>query len=454
MRHRTRGQLLLACILVASLASGTGCSRQSEKAPSPAAATATPAPAPGSLAQVSLPDLASVAAPVQQQIRGANEALSLSLADGSASDPARAQSYGELGNLLLAATFFDEAILCYRHAEALQPGDARWSYLRAHANLRKGDRAAAAQTLEHTLSVQPDYVPALVWLGDTYLDLGQVEQAQAAFSRALTRQPDSAPALFGAGRAALARRSYDEAVRHLEQALRVDPRATVIHYPLAMAYRGTGQREKADALLQRRGTTAPDLPDPLLQQADVVLDSGVAHEALGMQALRRQDWAGAIQAFKRGLELSPGDVSLRYWMATAMIASGDAAGAEREFRAVIRADPGFANAHFSLGAVLDRQGQKADALREYEAAVKAAPTMPDARLRLADTLRTQGQLANAVTHYEEAVRLDPTRAEGWVGGAQALIALGRKDAAREWLARARRIHPDRADLAQLEAQSR
>jgi tetratricopeptide (TPR) repeat protein len=281
-----------------------------------------------------------------------------------------------------------------------------------------------------------------------------VDEAQAVFARAITRQPDSAAALFGAGRTALARRAYDEAIRSLEQALRIDPRASVIHYPLAMAYRGAGQREKADAFLQRRGTTAPDLQDPLIQQADVVLDSGVAHEALGMQALRRQDWAGAIQAFKRGLELAPGDASLRYWMATAMIASGDAQGAEREFRAVTRANPGFANAHFSLGAVLDRQGRRTEALREYQAAVTAAPTMPEARLRLADTLRTQGQLANAVVQYEETVRLDPTRADGWIGGAQALIALGRKDAAREWLARARRIHPDRAELTQLEAQSR
>jgi len=63
-------------------------------------------------------------------------------------------------------------------------------------------------------------------------------------------------------------------------------------------------------------------------------------------------------------------------------------------------------------------------------------------------------LAAAVEQYEQAVRLDPTRVEGWIGGAQALIALGRKDAAREWIARARRIHPDRTDLAQLEAQSR
>jgi len=276
----------------------------------------------------------------------------------------------------------------------------------------------------------------------------------AAFAGALALQPDSAPALFGAGRAALARQAYAEATGYLERALQVDPRATVINYPLAMAYRGTGQRNKADALLQRRGNTAPDLPDPLLQQADVVLESAVSYEGIGMQALRRQDWGGAVQAFRRGLEVAPDDPALRYWMATAMIASGDAPGAEREFREVVRRQPQFANAHFSLGAILDRRGDKAGALGEYQAAVKAAPNMPEARLRLADTLRAQGQQASAVAQYEEAVKLDPTMADAWIGGAEALVAAGRTADARTWIARARRIHPDRRELAELEARVR
>jgi tetratricopeptide (TPR) repeat protein len=408
--------------------------------------------APESLPAVVLPDLASVAAPVRQQITTANDSLTAALSNSASSVADRAQRYGDFGNVLLASTFFDEAVLCYRHAEALQPADARWPYFRGHASLKKGDREDAARAFERTLSIDSRYLPAVVWLGDTYLDLGRVGEAQAAFARALALQPDSAAALFGAGRAALARQAYGDAIGHLEHALQVDPRATVINYPLAMAYRGNGQRAKADALLQRRGNVAPDLLDPLLQQADVVLESAVSYEGLGMQALRRQDWAGAVQAFRRGLDIAPDDASLRYWMATAMIASGDAAGAEREFREVVRRAPGFANAHFSLGAILDRRGQKAEALREYQAAVDAAPNMPEARLRLAETLRAQGQLRPAIAQYEEAVKLDPTVAEAWIGGAQALIAAGRTAEARAWIARGRAIHPQRRELSALQAQ--
>ena len=441
----------LAWILLALAA---GCSNGPASAP-PSATQTNLSPAPTeSLAAVTLPDLSSVAAPVQLQIRSRYDALSTALADSSVARTDRARRYGELGNVLLAATFFDEAVLCYRHAEALEPGEPGWPYLRGHASLRKGDRETAAHAFERALSLKPDYVPAMVWLGDIYLDMGRSEAAQAVFARALARQPESAAALFGAGRAALARQAYGEAVQDLERALRADPLASGIHYPLAMAYRGIGQREKADALLQKRGTAAPELPDPLMQQADIVLDSAVSYEALGMQALRRQDWSEAIQLFRRGLEVAPGDASLRYWMASAMIASGDAQGAEREFRTVVREHPDFAKAHFSLGAVLDQRGQKTDALREYEAAVRAAPNMPEAHLRLADTLRSLGRLQPAFAEYEEAVKLNPGIPEAWVGGAQSLILLGRKQQAIDWIAQARRLHPDRREWAGLALQTK
>jgi tetratricopeptide (TPR) repeat protein len=428
-----------------------GCSRSPESsrsaAPGNAAVTSQASATPPS--PVALPDLTSVAGPVQQQIRERFDAMSRAVGDTSTSNADRARRYAELGHVLLASTFFDEAVLCYRHAEGLQPAEAAWPYLRGHASLRKGDRDEAAAAFERTTALKPDYVPAMVWVGDVYLDLGRAESAQQAFARALAREPESAAALYGAGRAALARSAYAEAVQYMEHALRVDPRATAIHYPLAMAYRATGQRERAEALLQRRGTSAPELRDPILQDATVVPDSAVSHEAVGMQALRRQDWPGAIEAFKRGLAVAPDDPSLRYWMASAMIAGGDAAGAEREFQAVVRAHPDYANAHFSLGAIFDQQGRRAEAQHEYETAVRYAPNLPDARLRLANSLRLAGQLRPAFLQYEEAVKLDPRSAEAWIGGAQTLIAL--REPAQDWIERGRRLHPNRREWDQLDA---
>jgi tetratricopeptide (TPR) repeat protein len=216
-----------------------------------------------------------------------------------------------------------------------------------------------------------------------------------------------------------------------------------------MAYRATGDRARATSLVQRRGSRPPALDDPLLSPSEVLLESAVTHEGLGMQALRNQRWDDAVGSFRKALALAPGDASLRYWLATALLMSGDAAGAEREFRTVVRAQPDYARAHFSLGVLHERRGELAGAQREFEETVRYAPNLPEGHLRLAETLRTAGNPAAAVPHYQAAITLDPGLADAWIGGAQALIGLGRGDTARDWLGRARRVHPDRRELADL-----
>jgi tetratricopeptide (TPR) repeat protein len=402
------------------------------------------------LPPVVLPDISALAESVQRQIREREQQLAEVLGRPAAPGADRAGAYGALGRVLMAAQFYDEAAICYRHAEALARGDIRWPYLLAHASLRKGDRSGAIAAFERVLKLRPTDLPTLVWLGEVYLDEGRLDAAQSAFARALAVQPQSAAALFGAGRTAMARQSYAEAVQQMERALSADPRASAIHYPLALAYRATGDGVKADAHLRQRGSTSPGLDDPLMADDGDILESAVAQEGRGMQALRAADFSGAAAAFRKGLELSPNDASLRYWLGAALYAAGETAAAEQEFLAVVKQSPGFAKAHFSLGAIDDAAGRRADAMARYRLAAQADPGMPEARLRLAEDLRATGQLQEAATEYAAATRLDPTIAESWIGGAQALIGLRQNDAAREWLVQARRIHPGRPELVELQ----
>ncbi len=443
-----------------------GCSGADRPAATPAAASApaSPAAAPAApdppraapaapLPAVTLPDLSALAPSVREQIRSAFESVDTNRADAAEPPHTRALRFAALGHVLMAATFFDEAVLCYQHAEAAEPAEKRWPYLRGHALLKRGDRAGAIAAFERTLALQP-YVPALVWLGDMYLDTGQVDRAQAAYARAVSMLPASAAAHFGAGRAALAPGSHAEAITHLEDALRLAPDATAINYPLAMAYRAAGNRAQAESLLQRRGSRVPALDDEVLREADVTLASAVSLEGIGMQALRRQDWKAAVEAYQRAVDLAPADPSPRYWLATALFAAGDAAGAEREFNTVVRTSPTFARGYFSLAVIYERRGQQAEALRAFEAAARYAPNLPEARLRLAETRRALGRVAESVPEYEAAVALDPALGDAWVGGAQALVALGRTADARQWITRARTLHPERPELAALEQRLR
>jgi tetratricopeptide (TPR) repeat protein len=320
-----------------------------------------------------------------------------------------------------------------------------------HVYLFKGDRTKAAAAFERALVLRPDDAPTLIYLAEARLDEGRPEIAESLFLKAASIQAGSAAALFGAGRAALARQAYADAVDHLERALAADAHASAIHYPLAMAYRGLGDRAKADAHLRRRGERWPALADPLMQQQDDLLESVALYERRGVQALGAGDWAAAAAAFRKGLALEPDDAALRHRLGTALYGAGDAPGAAREFEEVLRRHPDFPKAHVSLGMMLNLNGRHKEAAGRFEAALRVDPNHPEARVGLAEALRVSGQPAASLPHYEQAIALDPSIAEAWIGGAMALITLGRTPQARDWLMRAERVHPGQPKLAELAA---
>lgn len=441
-RNKPLGTAAGACVLCGYLifAAPACVSRDAER---PAASQA--------LAPIVLPDLSRLSEPVQRQLRDRFASFSETLANRATSPEELAAAYGQLGQLLLAAKFGDEAELSFLHAEALSADDMRWPYYLGHVYLFTGDRTKAAAAFERARALRPTDVPALVWLAETQLDGGRPQAAETLFLEAASLQPGSAAPLFGAGRAALARQAYGDAVRHLERALSIESQASAIHYALAMAYRALGDRAKAETHLRQRGESWPSLADPLMQPQGDLLESVTIYERRGVQALGAGDWAAAAAAFRKGLELSPDDLAMRHRLGTALYSAGDAAGAMREFEGVLRRSPDFAKAHLSLGVIFTLTGRYPEAIDRFSAALKSDPNFPEARLGVAEALRVSGQPAASLAHYDRAVALDPGLAEAWVGGAMALITLRRDRDARAWFEKAKRVHPGHPKLIELEA---
>ncbi len=144
------------------------------------------------LRPVSVPDLSRIAEPVRAQLRERDARLRRAAAgDSQTSSSDLANAYGEMGTLLMAAEYREEAEACLINAEALASGDFRWPYYLAHLYKARGDATRSGAALERALRVQPRDVAALVWLGNAYLDQGRHEAAQPLFERALAEQPQS-----------------------------------------------------------------------------------------------------------------------------------------------------------------------------------------------------------------------------------------------------------------------
>jgi tetratricopeptide (TPR) repeat protein len=414
--------------------------------PGPGAPTIAPPPTAG-LLPVTLPDLASMNEGARKQMQARSSALQERIADRRATPADIGSAYGELGKLLMAATVFDAAESCFLNARTLLPADRRWPYYLGHLYKAKGPLDKSIASFEQALRLAPTDVATLVWLGDAYLSQGRTEPAAALFARALTLQPRSAAALFGAGRTALANRDYATAVRDLEEALKLDPRGSSIHYPLAMAYRGEGNGEQAQAHLARRGDLEVRPTDPLMQELDTLLQSGEAYNVRGGRELDAGNWAAAAEVFRQGLALAPNDPSLRHRLGTALYQMGDAAGAIGEFERVIKTSPEFAKAHFSLGVVLAERGQYREAAERFADALTYDPGYVQARVQLANVLARSGRPDEALAEYSRALEQSPTLSEAAMGYAFTLVRLQRYQDARDRLADGMKAHPEQPMFA-------
>jgi len=404
-----------------------------------------------------MPNVSRTDPAVQKQVKERYEMLQRRLDDRRTPLPELSVAYGQFGMLLQAAQFFDIAEASYRNAQTLAPAEVRWPYYLGHLYRSEGKPDRAADSFTRALALKPDDLPSLIWLGRLYLNQGRPEDAARLFQKALTTSPRSVAALAGLAQVALARDDYATAVAHLETALEIDPQSESLHAPLAAAYRGLGQLDKAQPHLRQWRNTDILLPDPLQQELDLVLESGLSYELRGVRALDSKDYPAAAGFFRRGLELAqsgtPLHRSLQHKLGTALFATGQVEAAAHEFEAVVAAAPvegideSTAKAHYSLGVLAAEHGHGEEAIQHLATAVRYQPSYVEAYLGLGDALRRQGRFLEALREYDEAIAINPRDPAGRIGHAMALMALRREREARQWLEESTTQFPDRTQFS-------
>lgn len=408
------------------------------------------------LRDVGLPDLSRLDRSVQGQIRGKFAALARTKDSAGASEAQIGSAYGEFAMLLQAAEYNDVAEAAYLNAQSLMPSDPRWPYYLAHVKRGMGDNAAAIALLNRALELRPNDLAALIWLGRAHLDQGQIDEAAAAFTRAQAVAPKTVAVLAGLAQVAASRKDFARAVALLEEGLAAEPTASSLHSQLATAYRGLGNTAKAEEHLKLWRNTEISVPDPLREQLDLALESGLSYELRGVKVMTDGDYQGAVDFFRRGVELTEGRTqlgrSLRHKLGTALFLSGNTAEAVRRFEEVIRDEPAgeqdepSAKAHYSLGVIRAADGRSQEAIEHFNRAIAFSPSYLEARVALGDALRRAGRTEAALEQYGMAVRSNPRLAEARFGYAIGLIRLRRYAEARAWLEASVSVQPDRPEL--------
>jgi tetratricopeptide (TPR) repeat protein len=257
--------------------------------------------------------------------------------------------------------------------------------------------------------------------------------------------------LYGLGRVALEKQDYALAVKYLEAALANRPDANRLRYPLALAYRGLGDRDKAEEHLRLRGEVELRPVDPLLGEVSGLLQNAAAYEARGSQALGARQWPEAVANLQKAVELAPDNAFSRLNLGTALYMQDNADGALEQYREAIRLSPTLARAHFAIGVLMESRGQDDEAIKAFETAIASDARYVEPRFSLANALRRGGRAKESLPQYAEVLRLDPTVSQASFGYAMGLVRLGRYQEASARFEVAMKTFPDQPGFAHAQA---
>ncbi len=402
------------------------------------------APQRAGLAVIQVPVLAGLEAGGGTQLRRREQYLVGVLARNP-SDRDLAAAFGVLGKAYQAYGFPESAVAPYRNAWKLDPADFRWPYYLARAlgQLHRDEEAVSAAG--GALQLRPNDLPTLIFLGDTHLDLRHPEVAGKLFDRALGISESSAPALYGRGRVAMINKDTVKAIEYFEAALEALPQANSIHYALALAYRDSGDQEKAEMHMALRGELMPAANDPLMDE--LVLSNSHAVARRGVDALRTNQPQVALEWLEKARKLRPDDAEILLNLGAALGRLGRLPEALPHYRKAVSLQPHNARTHYNLGTTLAGLGEDDEALAELRRAVELSSDHPQAHYNLAQLLRSLDRDEDAREHVAHVLRIDPRHRKARILRARLLAGQGDCETAIEVVVQSLRLFPDDPELS-------
>jgi len=150
-----------------------------------------------------------------------------------------------------------------------------------------------------------------------------------------------------------------------------------------------------------------------------------AHNNLGSILRQEGDLEGAIRAFEETLKLSPEHSRAHGNLGRIRYEQGRMSEALAHLQQAVRIEPDFIAAHQALAIVLDALGRHHESVPHHQIALEHSPDDPVIHNNLGNALHNLGELKAAIAHFETSVRLDPDDA-----GPRNNLAVALRDAGR------------------------
>lgn len=280
----------------------------------------------------------------------------------------------ELGDLyMLRSDRHRDALEAFQAALSLDENNAIAIFSTGVAAAALGNTSMARVYLERAAELSPTDALPLQVLGRMYLEAGRVGEGLAAFERGLTRQPEFLPLMLDRSNALARLGRVDEAIEQAKALERIMPDSPALHLALGDLYQQLQRWDDAHKHYERVIGMEPSNP--------------VAYNNLAwMKVATGSNVVEAVALARRAIELSPDSAVFHDTYGWALRAASDLPGAQRSLERAVQLEPNVALYHFHHGVVTYELGLRQTALASFERALDLDPKFEHASeaRRLAD----------------------------------------------------------------------
>jgi tetratricopeptide (TPR) repeat protein len=261
----------------------------------------------------------------------------------------------------------------------------------AQTYIRMGQADEAKKLLLQVIAANPRRATDLAMAGELFMQSGDLPRAESLLERSENIQPSSHAELLLAI-TYMKQKHTDKAKELLDRAMKRSPKNTEIFRAVAQYYREAHDYKAAIAILQKTP----------VKNADVMSELGYTYELAGMKK-------ESADAYDKAAGMAPKSVNVQLAAAQAQLRVGDLDKTRTYLTRAQQLDPNYYRLHAIRGDLAKIERRDTDAVRDYLAALSAMPEVPaegilyptQLRLNLIDTYRNLDD--DAAIHQQLAI---------------------------------------------------
>jgi tetratricopeptide (TPR) repeat protein len=231
--------------------------------------------------------------------------------------------FGDYFDFLLTGPQAAQAVAGARQFAAIHQSSAEAQNLLATVCIRRQLYPEAAEAAQQAINTDPRMVSAYLTLGSMQERFKQTDAALATYTRALSIQPNYPPLLVLIGNLYLEKNDLDSAARYFQQALTIDPDFAIAEANLAWVY--ATRNEKLDVALGLALKARQQMP---------ALDS--IADTLGWVQYKKGDYAAAKLLLQNCVKAAPYQAYFHYHLGMVLLAAGERKRGSAELESALR----------------------------------------------------------------------------------------------------------------------